>query len=296
MDRAEATPSHDSETWILPTSRHAADRYAALLDISFDLSCLLDSSGTVHYASPSVLGILGRTAEETAAVDILTCVHPDDAEGFRQLLEVVRTGHDPVRTRGRLRAADGTYRLIEAVAVNLLDDPQIAGIAMAGRDLTGEQVAGARRRSAEDELAVLLDNSPVIVFSLDPRASITSRTGRELTDLGIDPALTGRDVDLLLPADESGAAAATPSTRCLAGEDVDIVYELGGGCSTSATARCASAARSSASSGRRHRHLRAAAALRAAAGQRGPLALAGRAPVPMRRSSARRPRRDDHAS
>ncbi len=228
VDRVEPSSSHDSDAWVLPTSEHAADRYAALLDIAFDLSCLVDSSGSVHYASPSVLRILGRCAQDASSFDIFTCLHPDDAEGFRQLLDAVVRGTEPVRTRGRVRTADGSYRLIEALAVNLLDDPQVGGIALAGRDLTGEQEARRQARSAQEQLAVMLDNSPVIVFSLDREGTITSARGRELTDIGIDPgSLVGVSIYSFADDDRS-VVTADAVTRCLAGEDVDIVYELGG--------------------------------------------------------------------
>jgi diguanylate cyclase (GGDEF)-like protein/PAS domain S-box-containing protein len=223
---ADATPSRGSDAWAIPAGDGAATRYAALLDIAFDLSCLIDSGGHVSYASPSVQRLLGYSPDEIASVDLYSCIHAEDEGELTRMVREVLDGRLPATGRVRVRRADGSYRTIEATAVNLLDDPAVSGIALAGRDVTGEQTARRLAQSVEDRLRVLVENSPVIVFSLDAEGVITSALGRELTDLGIDgEQLVGRSI---FSFGEGARATSDAVRKSLAGEDVDITYEIGG--------------------------------------------------------------------
>jgi diguanylate cyclase (GGDEF)-like protein/PAS domain S-box-containing protein len=210
---------------VAPTeSAPATAAYLALLDIAFDLHCLLDASGRVRYASPSVHRLLGYTSAQLAAVDLPSCIHPDDAETLRAAVDKFRAGREPVTMVARLRTVTGDYRQVQATAVNLLDDPAVAGVALVGRDLTGERSAREQAENAEGLLRAIIANSPVIVFSLDADGVITSAQGRELAELGVDgDRLVGVSIDT---TGEPTTAAAV--RRCLAGDDVDITYEMGG--------------------------------------------------------------------
>jgi diguanylate cyclase (GGDEF)-like protein/PAS domain S-box-containing protein len=225
VGRADATPSPGPAAWAIPSGGSVA-QFAALLDIAFDLSCLIDSTGAVSYASPSVRHVLGYTPEELASVDLFACIHPDDQEQLTRMVREVLEGREPVVGRMRVRAADGSYRTIDATAVNLLHDETVSGVALAGRDVTGEQEAQQLARAAEARLGTMLDNSPVVVVSLDADGVITSAQGRELAGLGLDgDELIGTSV---FSFGDRGQATADAVRRCLSGEHVDTIYEVRG--------------------------------------------------------------------
>src|SRR5262249_54739071 len=73
-------------------------------------------------------------------------IHPDDRAGAEQLLrDLVRMPSAQVSAEVRVRHADGSWLVIEAVAKNLIDDPTVGGIVINYRDITG-------RKSLENEL------------------------------------------------------------------------------------------------------------------------------------------------
>lgn len=220
-----SSPIHGSDGWRIPVTGESAP-YAALLEIAFDLSCLIDASGRISYASPSVHRLMGYSPSELSSMDLYSCVHPDDLAALRGAVERVRGGTDPVTITGRLRNADGEYRVIEATAVNLTADPAVRGVALAGRDLTGEELARKLAATVADQVETIVDNSPVIVWSLDAEGRITSARGRELAELGVSPeSLVGMPIRSFGPNADTAADAVE---RCLTGEDVDITYEMGG--------------------------------------------------------------------
>jgi diguanylate cyclase (GGDEF)-like protein/PAS domain S-box-containing protein len=215
----------EADGWAIPGGSDAG-RYAALLEIAFDLSCLIDASGSISYASPSVHRLLGYTPGQIAHEDLFGCVHPDDDAALRMAVQKVLDGSEPVTVTGRLLTADGSYRQVDVTAVNLLEDPAVRGVVLAGRDLTGEQEVRRQAEAVADQLRVIVDNTPVIVFSLDAEGVITSARGRELAELGIDgDSLVGHSI---YSFDEQARETKSAVRRCLAGEDVDITYEMRG--------------------------------------------------------------------
>jgi len=144
------------------TERVAADdarlraeaRYRALVQFSSDLVVLVDVDGLVTYASPSVERILG-IPHEAQGIVVFDLIHPDDIEVARESLQLAV--EDPGALDGvpfefRVLATDGTYRNLEILGSNLVDDPDVGGIVLNARDVTERVVAGAR---AAEQAAVL---------------------------------------------------------------------------------------------------------------------------------------------
>jgi diguanylate cyclase (GGDEF)-like protein/PAS domain S-box-containing protein len=66
-----------------------------------------------------------------------------------------------------MRTADGSYRWVEAVATNRLDDPFIDGIVVNARDVTDRREAEEALRLGERDLRTLLEASPDLVARFD---------------------------------------------------------------------------------------------------------------------------------
>jgi PAS domain S-box-containing protein len=107
-----------------------------------------DADGTIRYLSPSVERTLGYRPEEMLGTNTGDYVHPDDLEkGFKELAEALaKPGVHPVAVETRVRHKDGTWRWLEGIANNLLEDPSVRGLVFNHRDVTG-------RKQAERELA-----------------------------------------------------------------------------------------------------------------------------------------------
>lgn len=147
-------------------------RFRALIDNSSDLIVLLDRQGTNLFASPSAARLLGYRPGELLGRSAFEIVHGDDREATAAVFDalVERPGQSTA-ARYRLRTVDGSWRWMEAVATNLLDDPSVGAVVVNCRDVT-EQVEAyealeERVRERTRELAGLLDVSRAVASSLE---------------------------------------------------------------------------------------------------------------------------------
>src|SRR5437899_349332 len=100
--------------------------FHALVEYSSDAVALLDETGAITYVSQAATRLLGYGVPELTGTNAMGFLHPDDLaltqRLCRQLLDQPGT---PFRTELRARHKDGSYHLVEAVAVNRLDDPAV---------------------------------------------------------------------------------------------------------------------------------------------------------------------------
>src|SRR6185369_2924969 len=122
-----------------------SERFAhALLEHSSDLIAILNRDGTIRFASPSHETILGYVPSELIGRNAFDFVHPDDMPSLLQnFTQGMAAGSSALAQEFRFRHWDGTWRSLESIAKNALDDPAIAGAVINSRDVTA-------RRQAED--------------------------------------------------------------------------------------------------------------------------------------------------
>ena len=126
--------------------RRSEERFRSLVQNSIDVQLIVNADGTITYESAAVERVLGYRAEERIGRNALDILHPDDRPWAQQMMtDVARLPASQVAAEVRVRHADGSWLVIEAVAKNLLDDPAVGGIVVNYRDVTG-------RKSLEDEL------------------------------------------------------------------------------------------------------------------------------------------------
>jgi len=135
-----------TEERLMDDLRRSQERFRSLVQNSADVNMIVAADGTIVYESPAVARVLGYQADERIGHEALESIHPDDQAWARQLLaDIVRTPGSQITGEFRVRHADGTWRILEAVGKNLLDDPAVAGLVVNYRDIT-------MRKSLEDEL------------------------------------------------------------------------------------------------------------------------------------------------
>jgi diguanylate cyclase (GGDEF)-like protein/PAS domain S-box-containing protein len=122
-------------------------RLAALVEHASDLIAVLRADGVVRYASPATTRLLGRPDADLEGVDLLPLVHVDDRPG--SLLDLARTDDHGVASpvKLRLQAVDGTWRQLEVMVTDLLDNPAIEGLVLNAQDVT-DRVEAARAVAA----------------------------------------------------------------------------------------------------------------------------------------------------
>jgi len=125
-------------------------RFRALIENSIDVTAILDADMRVQYVSPSVTRILGYSADELTGAASLDFVHPEDGSVLAQLFARELDEPGLMQTdQFRARHKDGTWRVMDAVGLNLLEDPAVLGMVVTARDVTARRALEERLRQAE---------------------------------------------------------------------------------------------------------------------------------------------------
>src|SRR5574341_1682227 len=139
--------------------RDSERRFRALIEHSAHAIALFGADGTIRYGSPATTRVLGYALEEFVGRSAFEFVHPEDLALVTERLAVVRERPGgQVAVRVRVRHRDGTWRLLEGVFTNLLDDPDVGAIVNNYRDVTEshrleEQLRQSQKMEAVGRLA-----------------------------------------------------------------------------------------------------------------------------------------------
>jgi PAS domain S-box-containing protein len=124
-------------------------RFRALVEHSADAIALVARDGTILYTSPAAGQILGYNPAEQVGTAALDWVHPEDQAAARALMgELLARPGGSARIECRMRHQDGTWRWVEAVGTNLLDEPSVGALVANYRDITERKELGERLRQA----------------------------------------------------------------------------------------------------------------------------------------------------
>ena len=129
--------------------RRRERRFAALTKNSDDMIAVLDNAGRLSFESASVERLLGPSAHDFSSTRLLRLLHPSYRRPVLTLMRDLRQERGGERTiECQMRSFDGQYRWIEAVCVNLIDDPDVAGVLCNARDITARKGAELERDTA----------------------------------------------------------------------------------------------------------------------------------------------------
>src|SRR4028118_1383472 len=133
---------------------HSERRFHALTENALDIVMVTRPDGAIRYLSPSVERVLGYTPEEVLGTNTAEYVHPDDLERAFGELEALlsKPGVHPEAVETRVRHKDGSWRHLEGMATNLLDDPAVEGLVFNQRDVTDRVRAEEEVRRLNREL------------------------------------------------------------------------------------------------------------------------------------------------
>jgi PAS domain S-box-containing protein len=142
------------------------ERFRSLSENSFDIVAITDRAGRLTYLSSSVEGILGFSPSTARNKEFITLVHPEDVTLARSWLQdAVQSSGKPVPVELRLQHAKSGWIQAEAVARNLLDDPNIQGLVVNCRDISARKTA--EERLTHNAFHDVLTNLPNRALFLD---------------------------------------------------------------------------------------------------------------------------------
>jgi diguanylate cyclase (GGDEF)-like protein/PAS domain S-box-containing protein len=178
-------------------------RFRAMVRDSNDIMAIIDPRGHLVYASPVTERILGLHVGPLIGSNVFDLIHPDDRAAAATGFDLTKMGKEADRVELRLRHADGSWRIMEAVATNLLDDPAVQGIVISARDLTDRRRAEAELREAQERFRSAFEYAPIgmALTSPDGRLFRTNRALVQIVGRGESELLSTSILELTHPED-----------------------------------------------------------------------------------------------
>jgi PAS domain S-box-containing protein len=175
--------------------RRSQERFRALVENSTDGIALLDPQGNLHYASPAISRILGYSADELIGVNVFELLHPEDAmEARRRFASTLKDPTGVVSAPDlRYRHSDGTWRYLEIMRTNRLDDPAVGAIVVNFRDVTERRLALEDADRLRRRYELILNSIADGVHELNAEGEISFENAASASMLGWDTHdLTGK--------------------------------------------------------------------------------------------------------
>jgi len=140
--------------------------FEAMVEGAFDVIAVVDTSGTITYVSPSVHRVLGWPPEEVAGHSAFEFIRDDRIKEAREHFLTILQGDTPEGFYAPTLHKDGSWRQVEYIARNLLDDPAVGGIVVNYRDVTRRVEFEQALRESEERYQKAFHASPnAIVLS-----------------------------------------------------------------------------------------------------------------------------------
>ncbi|MBC7247154.1 MAG: PAS domain S-box protein [Actinobacteria bacterium] len=161
--------------------------YRSLIENVYDLIAVIQLDGRIDFVSRSVTS-LGYEQSALAGLNAFDFVHPED---LPRVLDLVAEGGAQdgftALTTFRLRAADGSWRVLEAQGRNLTRDPVVRGAVINARDITERVKAEEALRESEEKFRILSEHSMLgIVILQDNRFRYMNRAAADIYGLPLE--------------------------------------------------------------------------------------------------------------
>ena len=170
-------PGPDGDEWYVAVFRDVSHRTEAavalwrteewaqaLIDSMTDLIIIVDDEATIRWTTPSVEARLGWTQQDLEGRSGWELIHPDDLEEVGRQWEQVTSGNtDYTPTEARIRARDGSWRVLRLLATDLRSHPAVASIVVGASDVTERAWAQDLLTEHAELLEVIARGAPLDV-------------------------------------------------------------------------------------------------------------------------------------
>jgi len=190
-----------------PSVRESDQRLRAVVGASVDAIVVIDATGVIRYSSPATTQVLGYAVDDFVGQNAFALIHPEDRGRVEQLF--ARCLQEPgtqVMAEYRFRHQDGSWRYVEGLGSNRLDDPLLRAVVVNLRDVSDRKRMDEARRASEEQFRTIFEGAPIGIARLDLEGRVVDANralermsgyviselrGRQFTDL-----VAGDDVEL----------------------------------------------------------------------------------------------------
>lgn len=125
----------------------------ALSEIAQDIIIVIAAEGTIRYANPAILDILGYHPREVIGRSCFDFMHPDDILPSVDIIaRSLRDESFSPRVEIRVRGKEGEWHIMEGVGRSYLGHPELGDIVIAFRDMTERKRIERELQERNEEL------------------------------------------------------------------------------------------------------------------------------------------------
>ncbi|WP_164674883.1 PAS domain S-box protein [Anditalea andensis] len=115
---------------------HNEQRFKSLVQYGADFTAILNEKGEFTYVSLNSESIIGYTSDYLVGQNAFRLIHKDDLVRIKELFLNLLQGKKLISDTFRYKAAHGKYQWMETIAIDMRDNPAVAGIVINSRDVT----------------------------------------------------------------------------------------------------------------------------------------------------------------
>ncbi len=159
--------------------------FAALVGALPDAIIIVDTDIRLHYVNQAGSDLFGWRPQHWLGRSLLELVHPDDVAAVISSTGTMQEKRAGTPVELRVRVADGTWKWVEILATNAIDQPGINGLLVAVRDLTRRRMWEVASNDTA-RFQQVVQHAPSITLLLDRDGNVTSANAAFTRLLGHD--------------------------------------------------------------------------------------------------------------
>ena len=181
------------------------ENFRALIDNSMDISLITNADLTVRYVSPSVQRTLGYKPDEIIGKSALEFLSPDDVQYITDHFDsFTQNPGQPVALEVRFRHSDGSWKVIDSITNNMVNDPTVMGFVVNARDITERKQAEDTLKEREEHFRALIENSldGIAILDADLRITYESPSAERIVGYSLEDLIGNNILNFIHPDDK----------------------------------------------------------------------------------------------